>query len=60
MGNKSRGKKYEFCHGLKESTLVGRGSEEPLDEFPVYDAVINGQHMKLRLCCGHPHWRKVG
>lgn len=31
----------------KESTLVGRGSEEPLNEFPIDDAVIHSQDMKL-------------
>lgn len=44
--------------GLKDCTFIRRGSEEPLNEFPIYDAVINSQDMKLWLRCSHPHlWK---
>lgn len=36
-------------------TLIGRGSEQPLNQLPIYKAVINSQHMKLRIC-SHPHF----
>lgn len=43
--------------GLKDCTFIRRGSEEPLNEFPIYETVINSQDMKLWLC-SHPHlWK---
>lgn len=44
--------------GLKDCTFIRRGSEEPLNEFPIYETVINSQDMKLWLRCSHPHlWK---
>lgn len=50
--------KIEF--GCQEGliTLIWWGLEEPLDELSVYDAVINSQDMKLRLC-GQTHFLQI-
>ena len=35
-------------------TLIGRSLEQPLNELPIYEAVIYSQYMELRFCC-HSH-----
>lgn len=53
---KSSNSSLKFCCVWpKSSTLVWRGFEELLNEYPIYVVVINSQHMKLWLC-SHPHW----
>lgn len=30
-------------------TLIGRGFEKPFDEFSIYDTIIDGKNMELRI-----------
>ena len=44
---------------MTDTTLEGRGLEEPLDELPVREAVVHGQDMERRLRGHHRHgWQK--
>lgn len=53
-GKEGERKKNTQKHG-RNFTLVGRGLEQHLDEFPVDEAVVHREDMEARLGIRHRH-----